>query len=147
MPGKINPTQCEALTMVAVQVFGNDHAVAFAGSQGNFQLNVFKPVMLRNLLDSADLLTDAIDAFNMYCAVGIEPNLPRIAAHLADNLMLVTALNPHIGYEAAAKTALLAHHEGLSLREAALRLAVATGPEFDAWVKPKDMTKPLPISP
>ena len=147
MPGKINPTQCEALTMVAVQVFGHDHAVAFAGSQGNFQLNVYKPVMLHNLLDSADLLADAIDAFNTHCAVGIEPNLPRIAAHLADNLMLVTALNPHIGYEAAAKVALLAHHEGLSLREAALRLAVATGPEFDAWVQPKDMTRPLPISP
>jgi fumarate hydratase, class II len=143
MPGKINPTQCEALTMVAVQVFGNDHAVAFAGSQGNFQLNVFKPVMLSNLLDSADLLTDAIDAFNTHCAVGIEPNLPRISAHLADNLMLVTALNPHIGYEAAAKVALLAHREGLSLRDAALRLKVASAAEFDAWVDPADMTRPL----
>ncbi len=145
MPGKINPTQCEALTMVAVQVFGNDHAVAFAGSQGNFQLNVFKPVMLHNLLDSAELLTDSIDAFNTHCATGIEPNLPRIEAHLADNLMLVTALNPHIGYEAAAKTALLAHREGLTLREAALRLGVTTEQEFDAWVKPEDMTRPLRI--
>jgi fumarate hydratase class II len=145
MPGKINPTQCEALTMVAVQVFGNDHAVAFAGSQGNFQLNVFKPVMLHNLLDSAELLTDALDAFNTHCAIGIEPNLPRIEAHLADNLMLVTALNPHIGYEAAAKTALLAHREGLTLREAALRLGVTTPEQFDEWVNPEEMTRPLKI--
>jgi len=145
MPGKINPTQCEALTMVAVQVFGNDHAVAFAGSQGNFQLNVFKPVMLHNLLDSAGLLADSLDAFDMHCATGIEPNLPRIAAHLADNLMLVTALNPHIGYEASAKTALLAHREGLTLREAALKLGVATEQEFDEWIDPKAMTRPLRV--
>jgi fumarate hydratase class II len=145
MPGKINPTQCEALTMVAVQVFGNDHAVAFAGSQGNFQLNVFKPVMLHNLLDSAGLLADALDAFDTHCARGIEPNLPRIAAHLEDNLMLVTALNPHIGYEASAKTALLAHREGLSLREAALKLGVATAQEFEAWIDPEAMTRPLPV--
>jgi fumarate hydratase class II len=145
MPGKINPTQCEALTMVAVQVFGNDTAVAFAGSQGNFQLNVFKPVMLHNLLDSAELLTDALSAFDKYCAGGIAPNRPRIEAHLADNLMLVTALNPHIGYEAAAKTALLAHREGLSLRDAALRLGVTTAEEFDAWVRPEEMTRPLRV--
>jgi fumarate hydratase class II len=145
MPGKINPTQCEALTMVAVQVFGNDHAVAFAGSQGNFQLNVFKPVMLHNLLDSAGLLADALGAFNTHCATGIEPNLPRIEAHLADNLMLVTALNPHIGYEASARTALLAHRENLTLREAALQLGVATGEEFDNWINPEAMTKPLPV--
>jgi fumarate hydratase class II len=145
MPGKINPTQCEALTMVAVQVFGNDHAVAFAGSQGNFQLNVFKPVMLHNLLDSAGLLSDALDAFTTHCATGIEPNLPRIAAHLADNLMLVTALNPHIGYEASARTALLAHRENLTLREAALRLGVATEEAFDKWINPEAMTKPLPV--
>ena len=145
MPGKINPTQCEALTMVTVQVFGNDHAVAFAGSQGNFQLNVYKPVMLHNLLDSAELLTDALDAFNTHCAIGIEPNLPRIEAHLADNLMLVTALNPHIGYEAAAKTALLAHREGLTLREAALRLGVTTPEQFDEWVSPEEMTRPIKI--
>jgi fumarate hydratase class II len=144
MPGKINPTQCEALTMVAVQVFGNDHAVAFAGSQGNFQLNVFKPVMLHNLLDSADLLADALGAFNIHCAAGIEPARARIAEHLAENLMLVTALNPHIGYEAAAKTALLAHREGLSLREAALRLGVTTAEQFDEWVQPEAMTRPLP---
>jgi fumarate hydratase class II len=145
MPGKINPTQCEALTMVAVQVFGNDAAVAFGGSQGNFQLNVYKPVMLSNLLDSANLLTDSLHAFNQFCAIGIEPNLQRIEAHLSDNLMLVTALNPHIGYEAAAKTALLAHREGLSLREAALKLGVTTPEQFDEWVKPEEMTRPLRI--
>ncbi len=145
MPGKINPTQCEALTMVAVQVFGNDHAVAFGGSQGNFQLNVFKPVMLRNLLDSADLLTDALGAFNIHCAIGIEPDRERIAEHLADNLMLVTALNPHIGYEESAKTALKAHREGLSLREAALQLGVVTEQDFDDWLRPEDMTRPLRV--
>jgi fumarate hydratase class II len=143
MPGKINPTQCEALTMVAVQVFGNDAAVAFAGTQGNFQLNVFKPVMLSNVLDSANLLAESLDAFATHCAFGIEPNLPRIAEHLSDNLMLVTALNPHIGYEAAAKTALLAHRENLSLREAALQLGVATEEQFDNWINPVEMTKPL----
>jgi fumarate hydratase class II len=143
MPGKINPTQCEALTMVAVQVFGHDHAVAFAGSQGNFQLNVYKPIMLHNLLDSAHLLADALGAFDTHCARGIIPNRPRIAAHLADNLMLATALNPHIGYAAAARTALLAHREGLSLREAASRLGLATPAQFDAWVNPLDMTQPL----
>jgi len=147
MPGKINPTQCEALTMVVVQVFGHDHTVAFAGSQGNFQLNVFKPVMLHNLLDSAHLLADALGAFNLHCAQGIEPNLPRIASHLADNLMLVTALNPHIGYEAAAKVALHAHREGISLRDAALRLGLLSAEQFDAWIRPQDMTQPLPIVP
>jgi fumarate hydratase, class II len=145
MPGKINPTQCEALTMVAVQVFGNDHAVAFGGSQGNFQLNVFKPVMLHNLLDSAHLLAEALTAFNTHCATGIEPAPVRITENLEKNLMLVTALNPHIGYESAAKTALKAHREGLSLREAALALGVTTAEQFDEWVKPKDMTRPLRI--
>jgi fumarate hydratase class II len=145
MPGKINPTQCEALTMVAVQVFGNDHAVAFGGSQGNFQLNVFKPVMLHNLLDSAELLADSLDAFSEHCAAGIEPNRPRIAAHLADNLMLVTALNPHIGYEESAKTALLAHREGLTLKAAALQRGIATESQFDDWINPEAMTKPLSV--
>jgi fumarate hydratase class II len=145
MPGKINPTQCEALTMVAVQVFGNDAAVAFGGSQGNFQLNVYKPVMLHNLLDSAELLADSLDAFSTHCAAGIEPQRAHIAAHLAENLMLVTALNSHIGYEASAKTALLAHRENLTLREAALKLGVATEEEFDAWIDPEAMTKPLAI--
>jgi fumarate hydratase class II len=145
MPGKINPTQCEALTMVAVQVFGNDAAVAFGGSQGNFQLNVYKPVMLHNLLDSAELLADSLDAFSTHCAAGIEPQRAHIAAHLAENLMLVTALNPHIGYEASAKTALLAHRENLTLKQAALRLGVATAEEFDAWIDPAAMTRPLPL--
>lgn len=143
MPGKINPTQCEALTMVAVQVFGNDHAVAFGGSQGNFQLNVFKPVMLHNLLDSAFLLAESLLAFEAYCARGIEPATAKIEENLAKNLMLVTALNPHIGYEAAAKVARKAHREGLSLREAALALGVTTAAQFDAWVVPEEMTRPL----
>ena len=146
MPGKINPTQCEALTMVAVQVFGNDHAVAFGGSQGNFQLNVFKPVMLHNLLDSAHLLAESLAAFNDHCAIGIEPARIKIAENLEKNLMLVTALNPHIGYEAAAKTALKAHREGLSLREAALALGVTTEAQFEEWVNPEEMTRPLRIN-
>jgi fumarate hydratase class II len=143
MPGKINPTQCEALTMVAVQVFGNDHAVAFAGSQGNFQLNVFKPVMLSNMLDSAGILADALGAFVEHCAVGIEPERAKMAENLSRNLMLVTALNPHIGYEKAAQVALLAHREGLTLKAAVLRLGVATEAEFDEWVDPVAMTRPL----
>ncbi len=141
MPGKVNPTQCEALTMVAVQVFGNDHAVAFAGSQGNFQLNVFKPVMLHNLLESVMLLGDAARAFDEHCARGIEPNRARIESNLANSLMLVTALNPHIGYEKAAKIAMAAHREGSSLREAALKLGFVTGAQFDDWVRPEEMTE------
>jgi fumarate hydratase, class II len=143
MPGKINPTQSEALTMVAVQVFGNDTAVAFAGSQGNFQLNVFKPVMLHNVLESAALLADACISFDEHCARGIEPNEGRIREHLEANLMLVTALNPHIGYEKAAEIALMAHRHGLSLREAAIRSGHLTEAEFDRWVRPQDMTRPL----
>ena len=143
MPGKINPTQCEALTMVAVQVFGNDHAVAFAGSQGNFQLNVYKPVMLHNVLTSIELLADASRSFCDRCAIGIEPNEKRIKDHLDHSLMLVTALNPHIGYEKAAKISLTAYHEDLSLREAALKLAFLTAEQFDAWVRPEEMTHPL----
>lgn len=139
MPGKINPTQCEALTMVAVQVFGNDHAVAFAGSQGNFQLNVFKPVMLHNVLESIRLLSDACRAFDEHCARGIEPNAVRIREHLDTSLMLVTALNPHIGYEKAAEIALKAHHEGVSLKAAALSLGHVTAEQFDEWVRPEDM--------
>jgi fumarate hydratase class II len=143
MPGKINPTQCEALTMVAVQVFGNDHAVAFAGSQGNFQLNVYKPVMLHNVLTSIELLADASRSFCDRCAVGIEPNEKRIKEHLNNSLMLVTALNPHIGYEKAAKISLTAYHEDLSLREAALKLGFLTAEEFDLWVRPEEMTHSL----
>jgi len=145
MPGKINPTQCEALTMIAVQVFGNDHAVAFAGSQGNFQLNVFKPVMLHNVLESMQLLADGCQAFNDFCAVGIEPNHTRIQANLDNCLMLVTALNPHIGYEKAAKIALTAYREEISLKDAALKLGHVTAEEFDAWVKPEAMIHPLPV--
>ncbi len=140
MPGKINPTQCEALTMVAVQVFGNDHAVAFAGSQGNFQLNVYKPVILSNVLDSIQLLADGIGAFTEHCAGGIEPDEERIRQHLDGSLMLVTALNPHIGYERAARIALKAHREGLGLREAALQLGLVSPEQFDEWVRPEEMT-------
>ena len=142
MPGKINPTQCEALTMVAVQVFGNDHAVAFAGSQGNFQLNVFKPVMLHNILESIELLSDGVHAFDAFCAKGIEPNLKRIEHNLEQSLMLVTALNPHIGYEKAAKISLLAYRKDVSLREAAIELGL-DGKDFDTWVRPEKMTGPL----
>jgi fumarate hydratase class II len=143
MPGKINPTQCEALTMVAVQVFGNDHAVAFAGSQGNFQLNVYKPVMLHNVLTSIELLADASRSFCERCAIGIEPNEKQIKEHLNNSLMLVTALNPHIGYEKAAKISLTAYHEDLSLREAALKLGFLTAEQFDLWVRPEEMTHAL----
>src|SRR6201995_2962494 len=143
MPGKINPTQCEALTMVAVQVFGNDHAVAFAGSQGNFQLNVYKPVILHNVLESIQLLSEGIRSFNDHCARGIEPDEERIREHVDNSLMLVPALNPHIGYEKAAKISLTAYHEDLSLREAALKLGFLTAEQFDAWVRPEEMTHPL----
>ena len=143
MPGKVNPTQSEALTMVAVQVFGNDAAVAFAGSQGNFQLNVFKPVMLHNLLESAALLADGCLAFNDHCAIGIEPDATRIAQNVQNSLMLVTALNPHIGYEKSAQIALKAHREGSSLKEAALALGFLSSEDFDAWVRPEEMTGTL----
>ncbi len=140
MPGKVNPTQSEAMTMVCVQVFGNDAAVAFAGSQGNFQLNVFKPVMVYNVLTSIQLLGDACSSFNDHCAVGIEPNLPRIRENLEKNLMLVTALNRYIGYDKAAAIAKKAHKEGTSLKEAALALGHLTEKEFDKWVVPLEMT-------
>jgi fumarate hydratase class II len=122
MPGKVNPTQCEALTMVAVQVFGNDHAVAFAGSQGNFQLNAYEPIILHNVLESAELLSKGCRSFAERCVVGIEANERRIGEHLEQSSMLVTALSPHIGYEKSAKIVHYVHHEGLSLREAALKL-------------------------
>ncbi|HEY5920486.1 MAG TPA: class II fumarate hydratase [Kofleriaceae bacterium] len=142
MPGKINPTQCEALTMVAVHVFGADHAVAFAGSQGNFQLNAYKPIILYSVLDAAQLLAEGIRSFDERCARGIEPNAQRIREHLESSLMLVTALNPHIGYEKAAAISLKAYRENLTLREAALALGHVTAEEFDAWVRPEDMTHP-----
>ena len=142
MPGKVNPTQCEALTMVCVQVFGNDAAVAFAGTQGNFQLNVYKPVMAHNVLESIALLADACDAFEAHCARGLLPNLPRIRENLEKNLMLVTALNRQIGYDRAAEIAKKAHKEGLSLREAALALGYVGAEEFDLWVDAETMTRP-----
>jgi fumarate hydratase class II len=142
MPGKINPTQCEALTQVAVQVFGNDAAVALAGTQGTFQLNVYKPVMLHNVLESANLLADATASFDERCARGIEPALKRIDEHVKESLMLVTALNPHIGYENSARIALKAHREGTGLREAALALELLSAEDFDRWVDPAAMTKP-----
>lgn len=143
MPGKINPTQCEALTMVAAEVFGNDHAVAFSGSQGNFQLNVYKPIILHNVLQSIQLLAEGARSFNDRCAKGIEPNEKRIRMHLDNSLMLVTALNPHIGYEKAAEISIKAYREDLTLREAALALGYVTGKQFDEWVRPEDMTHPL----
>jgi fumarate hydratase class II len=140
MPGKINPTQCEALTMVCAQVFGNDHTVAFAGSQGNFQLNAYKPIILFNVLESAELLAEACASFDERCARGIEANPARIREHLDQSLMLVTALSPHIGYEKSAEIALTAHREGSSLREAAVKLGHVSEAEFDEWVRPEDMT-------
>ncbi len=142
MPGKVNPTQCEALTMVCVQVFGNDAAVAFAGSQGNFQLNVYKPVIAHNVLESIALLGDAMHAFNDHCAAGIEPDKTVIEALLAKNLMLVTALNRHIGYDKAAQIAKNALYEGLTLRESALELGYLTEEQFEQWVVPLAMTHP-----
>ena len=143
MPGKINPTQSEAMTMVCAQVFGNDAAVAFGGSQGHFQLNVYKPLMLHNVLESASLLADACTSFNDNAAVGIEPNMKVIDAHLQDSLMLVTALNPHIGYEKAAEIALKAYREDKSLKQAASELGYVDEADFDKWVRPEDMTGPL----
>ena len=142
MPGKVNPTQCEAMTMVCVQVFGNDAAVAFAGSQGNFQLNVYKPVMVHNVLESIELLGDACLAFNDHCAVGIEPNEARITENLEKNLMLVTALNRHIGYNKAAAIAKKAQKEGTTLREAALALGEITVEQYEQWIVPMEMTHP-----
>jgi fumarate hydratase, class II len=142
MPGKVNPTQSEALTMVAVQVFGNDAAVAFGGSQGNFQLNVFKPVMVHNVLESIQLMADACTAFNDHCAVGIEPNFPVIEKHLHESLMTVTALNPHIGYDRSAQIAKKAHQDGTTLKEAALALGFVTEEQFEQWVRPEQMTGP-----
>jgi fumarate hydratase class II len=128
-----------------VQVYGNDQAVAFADSQGNFQLNVYKPVILHNVLESVQLLADGCLSFERHCAAGIEPDRARIAEHLDNNLMLVTALSPHIGYEKCAEIALAGHRQGLSLREAALKLGFLTEEEFDRWVRPADMTHPLDV--
>lgn len=142
MPGKVNPTQCEAVTMVAVQVMGNDTAIGIAASQGNFQLNVFLPVTIYNFLQSARLLADAMDSFEANCVRGIRPNYDVIQAHLDASLMLVTALNPHIGYENAAKIAKHAHATGQTLKAAAVELGLLTDEEFDAWVRPENMVHP-----
>ncbi len=139
MPGKVNPTQPEAMTMVAAQVMGNDVAVSIGGSNGHFELNVFKPLIAANVLQSARLIGDACVSFNDKCAEGIEPNNEIIKRHLENSLMLVTALNPHIGYEKAAKIAKTAHKEGKTLREAAIQLGYLTNEQFDAWVKPENM--------
>jgi len=142
MPGKVNPTQSEAMTMVCIQVMGNDTAIAIAGSQGNFELNVFKPLIIHNFLHSVELLADACTMFRLHCVEGIEPNRRQIALHLRNSLMLVTALNPKIGYDKAAKVAKKAFEEEISLREAAVALGFLTGEEFDAIVRPEDMIGP-----
>ncbi|MCX2740592.1 class II fumarate hydratase [Pontibacter anaerobius] len=139
MPGKVNPTQAEAMTMVCAQVIGNDVAISVGGMNGHFELNVFKPVMIYNLLMSAQLIGDACDSFDKHCAVGIEPNTARIKENLENSLMLVTALNPHIGYDNAAKIAKKAHKEGTTLRQAAIALGLLTNEQYDEWVKPEDM--------
>ncbi|MFD2514027.1 class II fumarate hydratase [Pontibacter locisalis] len=139
MPGKVNPTQAEAMTMVCAQVIGNDVAISVGGMNGHFELNVFKPVMIYNLLMSAQLIGDACDSFDKHCAVGIEPNTARIKENLENSLMLVTALNPHIGYDNAAKIAKKAHKEGTTLRQAAIALDLLTNEQYDEWVKPEDM--------
>ena len=142
MPGKVNPTQCEAITMVCVQVMGNDAAIAIGGSAGNFELNVYKPLLIHNLLESIRLLADSMECFHDRCIVGLEPNGARIQEHLERSLMLVTALNPHIGYDKAAQVAKKAYAEGTTLREAVEALGFMTGAEFDAAVKPEEMTGP-----
>jgi fumarate hydratase, class II len=139
MPGKVNPTQCEALTMVCAQVIGNDVAIAIGGAQGHYELNVFKPMLANNLLQSARLIGDACISFNDNCAIGIEPNLGNIQQHVNNSLMLVTALNTHIGYEKAAKIAKTAHQNGTTLKEEAVNLGYLTADEFDQWVRPEDM--------
>ncbi|MDE0557959.1 MAG: class II fumarate hydratase [Candidatus Poseidoniaceae archaeon] len=142
MPGKVNPTQAEALTMVCAQVMGNHTAITIGGSQGNFELNVYKPMMIHNLLHSVRLLSDSCRSFTEKCVVGMEPVRENIAAHLENSLMLVTALNNHIGYDKASKIAKLAHEKGTTLRSAALELGYLTDEEFDAWVRPEQMTGP-----
>ncbi len=143
MPGKVNPTQNEAMTMVCAQVLGNDVAISFSGTQGHYELNVFKPVMAYNFLQSAQLLADACHSFNDHCAVGIEPNHTRIKELVDKSLMLVTALNTHIGYENAAKIAKTAHKNGTTLKEEAVNLGLLTAEQFDEWVKPEDMVGSL----
>ena len=142
MPGKVNPTQCEAMTMVCAQVMGNDVAVNFGGATGHFELNVFKPVMIFNFLNSLRLLADAADSFVDHCLDGIEINRNRIDELVHNTLMLVTALNPHIGYDNSAKIAKKAHKEGTTLKEAALALGLLTEEQFKEWVRPENMVGP-----
>ena len=142
MPGKVNPTQAEAMTMVCAQVFGNDTTIGFAASQGNFELNVFKPVIIFNFLHSVTLLKDTCVCFQKYCVEGLEANLPVIQKHLSESLMLVTALNQHIGYDNAAKIAKKAHHENKTLKEVAIELKLLTAAQFDEYVQPKNMLGP-----
>jgi fumarate hydratase class II len=142
MPGKVNPTQAEALTMVCCQVFGNHTAITVGGSQGNFELNVFKPMMIHNLLHSIRLLSDSCRSFSDKCVIGLQANEGAIGAHLENSLMLVTALNRHIGYDSAATIAKNAHKKGITLRESALELEMLTNEEFDEWVKPEEMVGP-----
>ena len=142
MPGKVNPTQCEALTMVCAQVIGNQTAISVAGAQGHFELNVFKPVMIKNLLQSTRLLTDACNSFTDNCIQGIKPNTERISLLLNESLMLVTALNPYIGYDNAAAAAKKAHKEGTSLKSATISLGFLTSEQFDEYVRPENMIGP-----
>jgi fumarate hydratase class II len=144
MPGKVNPTQCEAVTMLASQVMGNDVAVNFGGAMGNFELNVFKPLIIHNFLSSARLLADGCASFNEHCAAGIQANRERIEELMRNSLMLVTALNPHIGYDNAAKIAKYAHQHGKTLKEAAIELKLLTAEQFDQWVRPEEMLGPKP---
>ena len=142
MPGKVNPTQCEALTMLCAQVFGNDVAISVGGASGNFELNVYKPLLAHNFLQSARLIADGADSFREHCAAGIEPNRERIGELVQKSLMLVTALNSHIGYDNAAKIAKKAHKEGTTLREAATALGLVKPEDFERWVRPEDMIGP-----
>lgn len=139
MPGKVNPTQCEALTMVCAQVMGNDVAITIGATQGHYELNVFKPMLIANFIQSATLLGDACNSFNEHCAKGIEPNEKRIKELVSNSLMLVTALNTKKGYYKAAEIAQTAHKNGTTLKEEAIRLGYVTSEEFDKWVKPEDM--------
>ena len=142
MPGKVNPTQCEALTMLCCQVFGNDVAINIGGASGNFELNVFRPMIAHNFLQSVRLLADGMKSFEEHCVRGIEANQPRIGELLERSLMLVTALAPHIGYDRAAEIAKRAHQDGCTLKQAALALNYLTEYEFDRWVKPAEMVHP-----
>ncbi|VDO49709.1 unnamed protein product [Brugia timori] len=142
MPGKVNPTQCEAVTMVAAQVFGNQVAVSVGGSNGHFELNVFKPMIVRNVLQSTRLIADASVSFTVNCVDGIKANKENIAKILRESLMLVTALNPHIGYDNAAKIAKTAHKNGTTLKEEAIKLGILTAEQFDEWVRPEKMLAP-----